>query len=243
MRTENYLRVIVRIRLSEDADNAKTAIKDEKVESWFEVPGFKPTSTEAWNGALQLYDRLASTDSATYKSQIGLARILGFLGRWNDCESELAKLFAKEKIAAKNRLDPAALNRKPELLTAYLEWGFAMQLATGGEEKARRARATDVFERVVNSVQPDQKHWWHARFGHIQSLFDRGLYDQADVSMSSLERTNPDFDGDRYGLKARLRSLKLQITGKQPKKAGSPPPTPTPPTPPDKKPPDPEKKK
>ena len=48
VRTENYLRVIVRIRLSEDAANAKTAITDEKVASW------EAGIAKLWNGKFRL---------------------------------------------------------------------------------------------------------------------------------------------------------------------------------------------
>ena len=48
VRTEHYLRVIVRIRLSEDAANAKTAITDEKVASW------EAGIAKLWNGKFRL---------------------------------------------------------------------------------------------------------------------------------------------------------------------------------------------
>ena len=61
------------------------------------------------------------------------------------------------------------------------------------------------------------------QFGQIQTYFDRGLYDEADVVLSSLERSNPDFDGGRFGLKRRFESLKLAVVQKVPKKAAPPP--------------------
>ena len=48
VRTENYLRVIVRIRLSEDVANAKTAITDKKVASW------EAGIARLWNGKFRL---------------------------------------------------------------------------------------------------------------------------------------------------------------------------------------------
>jgi hypothetical protein len=189
------------------------------VESWIEMPSFEPKATPAWDGALQLYSQLEGNDALNWEGQVGYARLLGFTRKFNEAEAVLAKLFSRERITGANkRLDNAALQRKPKLLTAYLEWGYALTLSTGGDEKARRAKATDVFEYVANSVPVDKRHWWLARYGHMQSLFDRGIYDQADVSLSSLERTNPDFDGDRFGLKGRLRSLRLALDQKLPRK-------------------------
>ncbi len=191
---------------------------DEKIESWVEVPQFKAGNSEAWVGAVHIYRRLSEANELPYKGQIGYARLLGFQGNWNDCENELAKVFAKERVLGANRrLDPTVLSKKPDLLTAYLEWGYALLAATTGDAKARRASATDIFDRLFMGVPEDSRHWWHARFGQIQSLFDRGQYEPANISLNSLERRNPDFDGDRFGLKVRFRTLRLAINDKLPK--------------------------
>ena len=194
---------------------------DEKVEGWFEVPDFQIQSAEAWQSALELSARLGERN--TYKTRISRARILGLMSRWGECEAELAQLFAdsenKKILGANKRLESTALSRRPELLSAYLEWGFALSKpVAGGDEKARRARATDIFNRVGQSVPDDSKHWWHARYGQIQSLFDRGLYEEASVSMGSLDRTNPDLDGGRFALQQRFRTLKVAIQTKTRKK-------------------------
>lgn len=212
--TADAVQIADRLRVIGMIDNRL----DEKVESWFEVPGFEPTALEAWQGALAIYQRLTDAEAMNTRSEIGLARLLGFVGRWNECEAELTRLVAKEKLVANRRLDSGVLAKKPELLTTYVELGFALQRATSGDEKSRRARATDVFDRLVTSVPADSRHWWYARFGQVQTLFDRGLYDQADVSLSSLERTNPDYDGGRFGLGPRLRVLRTSINQKIPKK-------------------------
>lgn len=190
---------------------------DEKVDGWFEAGDFRAKNTEAWEAALTLYTEIADGGHANYRTRIGKARILGFLGRINECEAELAQLFANEKIVgAQGRVNAQLIQQKPELLTAYLEWGFALRAATGGDEKSRRARASEIFGRVGASVPADGKHWWYSRYGQILTFYERGLYDEADVSISSLERTNPDFDGDRFGLKVKYRNLKAQIRQKVP---------------------------
>ena len=194
----------------------------ENVEGWFELPDFKAKDTTAWQGALDLFRRLADSDAMTHKARLGRASILGYLGKWDECEAELAKVFEENNILGANqRLDNAALQKKPELLNAYLEWAFALRMPTGSaEEKARRARASERFDRVIRSVSPEhnKKQWWFSRYGQIQTLFDRGLYDEADVSLSSLERTNQDFDGDQFQLKQRFKKLKTDIALKIPPK-------------------------
>jgi len=194
----------------------------DKVEGWFELLDFKARDTTAWQGALDLYKRLADNDATTPKTRVGRASILGYLRKWDECEAELAKLFEEHNILGANqRLDPAALQKNPELLNAYLEWGFALRMpTTSGEEKARRARASEKLDRVFRSVSQEKnpKQWWFSRYGQIQTLFDRGLYDEADVSMSSLERTNQEFDGDQFQLKLRFQKLKSDISLKVPLK-------------------------
>lgn len=197
----------------------------ENVDGWFELQDFQAKDTTAWQGALDLYKKLADSDATTYKTRVGRASILGYLGKYDECEAELAKLFEENNIQAANgRLDTEALNKKRELLNAYLEWGYALRMPTAtGEEKARRAKASERLDRVYKSVPPDSKQWWFARYAQIQTLFDRGIYEDADVSLSSLERTNPDFDGDRFQLKGRFKKLKLDIQGKVKRKTAPPP--------------------
>ena len=197
----------------------------ENVDGWFELQDFQAKDTTAWQGALDLYKKLADSDATTYKTRVGRASILGYLGKYDECEAELAKLFEENNIQAANgRLDTEPLNKKRELLNAYLEWGYALRMPTAtGEEKARRAKASERLDRVYKSVPPDSKQWWFARYAQIQTLFDRGIYEDADVSLSSLERTNPDFDGDRFQLKGRFKKLKLDIQGKVKRKTAPPP--------------------
>jgi tetratricopeptide (TPR) repeat protein len=186
----------------------------EKVQSWYEVPSFRATSFDAWNAALQIYQPLAEDKALNYKGQIGYARVLGFLGKWNECEAELTKLFQTEKITSGNQLDRGVVARKTELVTAFIEWSFALDNATGGDEKGRRAKATNNFVCVLASVQADSPYWWYAKYGQVKTLFERADYEGADVTLKSVERTNPDFDGERFGLKVRFNSLKLEIRAK-----------------------------
>jgi tetratricopeptide (TPR) repeat protein len=194
---------------------------DGKVDSWFELPmqSWKPKFAEPWENALQLYGRLEAEGGANYKTRILQARAQGFLGRFDECEAELQKLFAEERKLAtgpNGTMDKGTLAKKPELQQAYLEWGFSLQKASG-DAKVHLAKATDVFDRTFKSVKADGKYWWFSRYGLIQSYYDSGRYDEADVSMKSLERTNPEFDEERYGLKRQLTQLKTQIALKIPK--------------------------
>jgi len=188
-------------------------------EAAFESPDLEVKERQVWDGAIQLYSLLIDGGKATYKTYMGRARILAMLGRWGDAEADLARVFSENRVVSNNQLDRGVIGKRPELLNAYIEWGFALRnVARTSNDKAKLAKASDIFGAVVPSVPKDSKQWWFARYGQILLLFERGIYDQADVAMSSLERANPGFDGGKYGLNTRFVSLKQEIARKQPAK-------------------------
>jgi tetratricopeptide (TPR) repeat protein len=190
----------------------------EKAEGWFEVTGNALVAPQPWEAALELYTRLHESNEGNYKTSIGRARILGLMGRYKECETELSTLFSKENIkAANNRLDGEAIKKKPELLMAWLEWGYALLMLKGGEEKVARINANDTFSRVAVSVPQGGKYWWFSRYGQISALVEAGRYEEADVAFSSLERNNPDLDANQFGLQLKFRQLKTLIASKNPK--------------------------
>ncbi|MBL8754026.1 MAG: hypothetical protein JNK15_12070, partial [Planctomycetes bacterium] len=191
----------------------------EKAEGWFEVTGNALVAPQPWEAALELYTRLHENNEGNYKTSIGRARILGLMGRYKECEAELAGLFAKENvIGANNRLDAEAIKRKPDLLLAWMEWGYALLNVKGGEEKVARIKSIETLSRVGNSVPAGGKYWWFARFGHLSALVEAGRYEEADVAFSSIERTNPELDGNQFGLQLKFRQLKTLIASKNPQK-------------------------
>jgi len=186
---------------------------DTKVDSFFEVPDLKPTDVTPWEHAAELYERVLQT-SPTWQTRLALARVDGFLRRWGDAETSYAQVLAERPVvdAKNNRLDPKVLKAFPELLNGYLESGFAArEAAIAAKDTGRLSRASEVFDRVSQSVPDDSKQWWYARYGQIRTLFDRGAYEPADLAMRGIERTNPNFDNDKFNCKLRFTGLKQEI--------------------------------
>ena len=193
---------------------------DAKVETFYEVPDLKAADTATWDQAAELYERLINAGARDYRILLFRGRALAFLKRWPEAVQAFTELFNEpaNKIDANNRLDAKVLAAKPELLTGYLEYGFALRAAgVANNDKALLVRATNHFDLVYGGVPADSKYWWYACYGQIQSQADRGDYKVADVAMRNLERRNPDFDGDRFRLKAQFTLLKGEIQQKVPR--------------------------
>lgn len=156
----------------------------------------------------------------SYRTLISLARVLGFLGRWQEAAAHYSELFSQQRFAdtATKTIDQTALRAKPELLSAYLEWGVcereAAKQESDSERLARLNRSSAILETLANSTARDSKMWWQSKYYLIRTLIDLGNYKVADTALSSLERTTEDFDGGKYGLNEKFRALKQELSGK-----------------------------
>ena len=71
-----------------------------------------------------------------------------------------------------------------------------------------------MFSNVLRVVQTDSEPWWQSKFMVLQVLFDRGAEADlklAKVGLENLERSNPNFDNGKHGMKDRFFELKKQI--------------------------------
>lgn len=169
--------------------------------------------------AAQLLDTSLKT-SPSYRAQMTLGRCYGFLARWKEAEGVYGTLFDREKIL---EIDGKSLNRKvlgikPELVSAYLEFGVVQHLAAlGGRDETGFANAYSVFEIISAAYKeaPESALYWQSRYYLIKNLFDRGKFQDAEIALRSLERnTGPDFEGNKFGLKASFLKLKAEISTK-----------------------------
>jgi hypothetical protein len=103
-----------------------------------------------------------------------------------------------------------------ELLGVYVEEGYVY--AELGKKDAKLKfqfdNASTVFSNVLRVVQSDSEPWWQSKFMVLQVLFDRGA--EADVKLAkvgieNLERSNPTFDNNKFGMKDKFLELKKQI--------------------------------
>ena len=159
----------------------------------------------------------ALRNSPSYRTAILHARCLGFLGQWEESANAYADLFDRERVAdlGAKQINQAAMVAKAELLPAFVEWGFAEREASGGgKDFARMSRSSTIFETLAGGSTKEGKFWWQAKYYLLLNMYDRGDYENADIGVRSLERTNPDFDEDKYGLKAKFIKLRDELSKK-----------------------------
>jgi hypothetical protein len=188
--------------------------------------------TQYWEKSKELYEAMYSVNPS-YKWLVGIGRNLGFLGRWKDAAEVYARVFNQENLIDRStqRFDSAVLASKPLLVFAYMEWGAAEQMVAIADkepkEGERYRRAYEIFEKVVDNTQDDNSLWWQAQYYKTRSLFERGIYDQADFMVRNLERKTDDFDKGKFGYKEKFLAIKKDLA----KKVFPSSPTPTPPKP------------
>lgn len=155
------------------------------------------------------------TVTPSYRTQISLARALGFAHRWEDAAESYARLFERESFAnlGTRTIDPVAMREKPELGFALLEWGVCeREVGLSRNASDRLARASSIFESLVVGTRADTKLWWPAKFYQLHTLSDRGEYQLAQIAMRDVERNYPKYDDGP--LKERFERLAKELKGK-----------------------------
>jgi tetratricopeptide (TPR) repeat protein len=191
----------------------------ESVVSWVDWTG-KRKETAAWTEAARLYEVVVPM-TPSYRTLIHLGQTQAYLGRYKDAATTYAQLFDRERFVdpVRKQIDEDSLRTRPELLGAYVEFGVASREAgVAARDNSLLERASGVFEAIVQSTARDSRAWWQAKFWQIQLMFDRGIYDIADVAMRSVRRGSENFDEGKYGYKDRLEKLELEIKAKLPPK-------------------------
>ena len=150
-----------------------------------------------------------------------LARCYSFIAQdadgWNKAKDQYENIGKAYKLVAPNgTLDSTVLQAHRELLGVYVEEGYVY--AELGKKDAKLKfqfdNASTVFSNVLRVVQADSEPWWQAKFMVLQVLFDRGAESDvklAKVGIENLERSNPTFDNNKYGMKDKFLELKKQI--------------------------------
>jgi hypothetical protein len=164
--------------------------------------------------AVRAFDAVL-TVTPSYRVQIVQARALGFLQRWEDAAEGYARLFERESFAnlSSRTIDTQAMQDKPELGFALLEWGVGeREIGAAKNAPERLARASSIFETLVVGTRADTKLWWPAKFYQVQTLSDRGEYETAKIIMRDMERNYPEFD--KGPLKERFQRLAEELKRK-----------------------------
>jgi hypothetical protein len=175
------------------------------------------------DAALVMALGLAAPQAAQERISLGIrrARCLGFAaqdaGGWKAVRDAYLELLKPLKlIQANGTLDPQVLEAHRELLDVYLELGIA-HLELGSSANGPRASLDDavtVFSNLLRVVPAGSEPWWFAKYAVLQAVYQRG--GDADLKLSkvgleNLERSWPNFDEGRFGMKARFLDLKQKI--------------------------------
>ena len=172
-----------------------------------------------WEEARDIYDRL-DKQAPSYRVSIERARTLAILGQVAEAEGIYARLFDQVTLFTPgdttNRFDKTVTDARPELVTAYLEWGVSSQMVgLQSKDKARLDRAGDIYTRAIANSNSDQRLWWQAKFFAARLLFDIGDYAKSKLLLESVQRTtDTEFDKGRFGFRDKFQALANELKKK-----------------------------
>jgi tetratricopeptide (TPR) repeat protein len=179
---------------------------------------------ELWETTERIYERLES-QAPSIRIAVEHARTLGILGRMAEAETIYARLFDQVSLFdPSGNVDTDTVAARPELVSAYLEWGVATH-AVGLETKddGLLDRAAAIYERMFRSSSKDSRTWWQAKFFQIKLLSDRGDYDNANEAIQSVKRTtSPRYDEGKFGFKDKYLAFEAELSKKVFKRNQSP---------------------
>jgi tetratricopeptide (TPR) repeat protein len=150
-----------------------------------------------------------------------LARCYSFVAEdpedWGKAKDHYENIMKTYKaLTPQGTLDPNVLRAHRELLGVYVEEGYVYHQLGKSDPKLKFQldNASTVFSNVLRVVQADSEPWWQAKYMVLRVLFDRGAESDvklAGVGLENLERSNPMFDDNRFGMKDRFLALKKEI--------------------------------
>jgi hypothetical protein len=149
------------------------------------------------------------------------ARCLGFAARdaagWKEAELAYLELLKPFKlVTAAGTLDGAVSTEHQELLGIYIELGN-VQMELGKAAPAARSSFDDaltVYSNVLRVIEIGSQRWWYSKYMILALLVERGEGGDlklAEIGLENLERSIPDFDQGRFGMKDRFLELKKKL--------------------------------
>lgn len=176
------------------------------------------TQPELWEDAARIYEAL-DRQAPSYIISIERARTLAILGQVEAAEGIYARLFDQNPIVAASDpkgFDRAAIEARPELVPAYLEWGAASQMVGAAEKNATLLdRASGIYVRLLANTTSGARTWWQAKFFQIKLFLERGEYEQADLALRNVKRTtDPQYDKGEFGFKDKFKELEAEVSKK-----------------------------
>ncbi len=185
------------------------------VQSFMEWTG-KATAPDTWQQAMRLYTTLLPY-SSNPRTQLDLARVQAWLGKWKEASINAAKYFDREHYIdlGKKEIDRDQLQTRPEMMFALLEWSvIEANAAHGDSDTTHKDRAEAIFATIGGSVNKDSKIWWLSKYHWYALLYDIGEYPKADFGLRSLERNSTNYDDGKFGLADKFKRLRVDIDAK-----------------------------
>lgn len=131
-----------------------------------------------------------------------------------DTEAEIrrseALLRSKKAVRSDGILDPNAIQADPAILPMYFKLGEAyLELAGGARREQRLDDAMTVFSNVLRVAEPNSEPWWQAKLRVLECSIELATPENCRIACDHIlrERLSRDFDGGRFGMKARFAAL------------------------------------
>jgi tetratricopeptide (TPR) repeat protein len=197
----------------------------EAVQSFADLEDRTLKDRGSWEDAAVAHRRLVELRGATMDpgdrlvAELRWARSLAFLARdekeWEQSKARYDALVGSRKLVGNDgQIDLKILQAQPSLLSVYMELGEAYYELGKRGQRYQFENAVGVFSNVLRVLRADSASWWRAKYRMISSLYDRGGEGDlrlALVLVENLERTNPGFDGQKFGMKPKFETLRDQI--------------------------------
>jgi hypothetical protein len=150
-----------------------------------------------------------------------LARCYSFIAQdsddWSKAKDHYENIIKTYGLISPNGiLDAGVLQNRRELLGVYVEQGYVYAELGKSDPKLKFQfdNASTVFSNVLRVVQAGSEPWWQSKFMVLHVLFERGAESDlklAKVGLENLERVNPAFDENKFGMKDKFLGLKTRI--------------------------------
>jgi len=206
-------------------------LDEEKTQSFVEVEDLtKLTEAARFLSAAKAYAEVLKTPAADWKVGIKLGQCFGFARDFAKAKEQLFSVCQTEKIlkietekgekgkdVQVTNIDVKVAGANPFLLFAYQDYASAcFQLATANKDRALVDEVIGAAARIIQVAPTGQEAWWRAKYLVLAALYEKGEYGDATIGLRQLERQNPDFDKNKFGLRARFGALKQRIESKAP---------------------------
>lgn len=191
----------------------------DKVESFADVDVRPLKDPAAWQAPAAAYERALDAGADRLTAELGLARCLSFgaldAAAWEKARARYDAIIGTRKaVAANGLLDAPAVKAEPRLLQAYFELGAVnVELGRLDRKPGRFDDAKTVFANILRLEPPHTRLWWHCKYRFVETAFEAGEIrpPHPRVPGSALDLRNADYDGNRFGFKAKFDALMEKI--------------------------------